>query len=68
MHIGVQARVPEETKIWFLTFSQWLRVILSGFADANPRDGRVAKAGTVSIRIPVAQLFHGFFIDCFEAG
>jgi len=43
-HYGVQARVQEETKKWFLTFSQKLKVIFGGFAIANLLDSRVAEA------------------------
>jgi len=43
-HYGVQARVQEETKNWFLTFSQRLREIFSGFAIEDSLDSRVAEA------------------------
>jgi len=43
-HYGVQARVQEETKNWFLTFSQRLREIFSVFAIEDSLDSRVAEA------------------------
>jgi len=43
-HYGVQARVQEETKNWFLPFSQKLREIFSGFAIKDSLDSRVAEA------------------------
>ena len=42
-YYGVKARVQEETKNWFLLFSQKLREIFSGFAIKDSLDSQVAK-------------------------
>jgi len=42
-HYGAQERAQEETKNWFLPFSQKLREIFSGFAIEDSLDSRVAE-------------------------
>jgi hypothetical protein len=44
-HYGMQARVQEETKYWFLTISQKPKMIWGGFVIANSLGSRAAEVG-----------------------
>jgi len=53
-------RIQEETKKWFFTFSQELKIIFSVFAIANPLDSRVAEAKGI-LQDPWFIFWRGFF-------
>ena len=55
-------RVPEEIKIWFLTFSLKLKVVFRQVTEINPWDSRVAET-LRNLSEPVVSIDHGFFYD-----